>query len=88
MGGGSASLESTSGVVAAGGAGVGGAARPSKRQWHYETDGETHGPIDESQLMNMVRSGAIQANTLLWTEELGDWKPAESIKALREHLQA
>lgn len=87
--GGSASLESTSGGVAAGGATEGGAAaRGSTRQWHYEINGETHGPIDESQLMSMVRSGAIRANTLLWTEELGDWKSADSIKALRDHLQA
>lgn len=87
-GGGSASLESTGQAGAFADPDGGATPRPTTRQWHYEMDGETHGPIDEAQLMAMVQAGSITSTTLLWTEELGDWKAADAIKALREHLRA
>jgi hypothetical protein len=58
------------------------------RQWHYETNGQALGPVPEPQLLGMLRAGQINAATLLWTEELGDWKPASQISALRPYIQA
>ncbi|MEX0716899.1 MAG: DUF4339 domain-containing protein [Planctomycetaceae bacterium] len=62
-------------------------ARPAegtgRRQWHYEEHGEVRGPITERALLELLRSGELDASTQLWTEELGDWKAANEIGALR-----
>lgn len=62
-------------------------ARPAegtgRRQWHYEEHGEVRGPITERALIEMLRSGELDASTQLWTEELGDWKAANEIGGLR-----
>jgi len=63
------------------------APQPSARQWHYELNGQAQGPVPEPQLLAMLRAGQIQAATLLWTEELGDWKAASQISALRPYLK-
>ncbi len=58
------------------------------RQWHYEEAGQPIGPIPESQLVSLARSGRITGATLVWTEELGDWKAAGQIRALKPFIRA
>jgi len=61
--------------------------QPAARQWHYELNGQAQGPVPEPQLLAMLRAGQINAGTLLWTEELGDWKAASQVSALRPFLK-
>ena len=56
------------------------------RMWHYEYEGNSVGPISERQLLEMIRAGQIVGSTLLWTEDLGDWRAARDIRALSSHL--
>lgn len=80
----------TGGAGGATGGGVGGnhqQARPgSNRQWHYESSGQVIGPITEHQMLEMLRTGQISGATLLWTEDLGDWKAANQIRALQQYI--
>jgi len=57
------------------------------REWHYEIGGETRGPVTDRQLIALAKSGEVTAATLLWTEQLGDWKAAGQIKPLQPHLR-
>jgi type II secretory pathway pseudopilin PulG len=57
------------------------------REWHYEYQGSTRGPISDRQLVELAREGRILGTTLVWTEQLGDWKPAQQVKALQPYLR-
>lgn len=63
------------------------AAKPA-RMWHYESAGETRGPIDDRQLVALAKTGEVTAETLVWTEQLGEWKAAGQIKPLQVHLRS
>ena len=57
------------------------------REWHYEFQGSTRGPVNDRQLVDLAREGQIVGTTLIWTEQLGDWKPAQQVKALQPYLR-
>ena len=57
-----------------------------QREWHNEQHGQVVGPISETELINLVRSGRLSGSTLVWAEELGDWKAVRNIKPLRRLL--
>jgi hypothetical protein len=57
------------------------------REWHYEYQGSTRGPVNDRQLVELAREGQIIGTTLVWTEQLGDWKPAQQVKALQPYLR-
>jgi hypothetical protein len=57
------------------------------RQWHYERDGQALGPVAEPALLQLLRTGQITASTLVWTQELGDWRAAGQIRAFRPYMQ-
>jgi hypothetical protein len=43
--------------------------------WFYTTqDGSQAGPVDETVLEGLFRSGAVTAETLVWKEGMDDWK--------------
>ena len=58
------------------------------RQWHYELNGQVTGPIGENQLVAMLKANQLDGSTLLWTEDLGDWKAANQIRALKQFVPA
>lgn len=58
-----------------------------QRSWHYEQFGESHGPVEESRLIAMLQAGELDATTLVWTENLGDWQPADAVSDLRPHVR-
>jgi hypothetical protein len=58
------------------------------REWHYEYQGSTRGPVNDRQLVELAREGQIIGTTLIWTEQLGDWKPAQQVKALQPYLRS
>jgi len=46
--------------------------------WYYTKNDEKYGPFELSQIADLVRSGAIDNNTLVWNEEIEEWKPAHT----------
>jgi type II secretory pathway pseudopilin PulG len=58
------------------------------RQWYFERQGATQGPVTDKQLVDLAKQGKITTATLIWTEQLHDWKPAGSVKPLQPYLQS
>jgi uncharacterized RDD family membrane protein YckC len=59
-----------------------------ERVWHYVQNGQSLGPIPESELVKMLVEGRLGADTLVWTESLTDWTPASRIEAFHNQLAA
>ena len=66
--------------------GSGTGVRPS-RLWHYELGGAVVGPVDERRLLELFNRKELHGGTLVWTEGLGEWTPAERIRGLRAHVK-
>ena len=58
------------------------------RHWYYEVNGQTMGPVMEKKLISMLRAKQIEETTLVWTEELDEWKEARRIRHLLRHIQS
>lgn len=43
--------------------------------WFYVDAGQQAGPVDDAQLQDLVRTGRIQGDTLVWREGMPDWRP-------------
>ncbi|HEV2207995.1 MAG TPA: RDD family protein [Verrucomicrobiae bacterium] len=43
--------------------------------WYYVAGGQQAGPVDEAQLDQLVQSGQVQPETLVWHEGLPNWLP-------------
>jgi hypothetical protein len=43
--------------------------------WHYATDGKAIGPVSQDTFDNLVRSGVIVPDTLVWHEGMKEWRP-------------
>lgn len=54
----------------------------SEPSWYYAQNEEQHGPVTFEQLQELVESGQVSANDLVWNPDLPDWKPAGSVKGL------
>jgi uncharacterized RDD family membrane protein YckC len=52
------------------------------QQWHYVINGNQAGPVPESELVQMLTSGQLAPETLVWTQSLEDWVAASSVDAL------
>jgi hypothetical protein len=49
-------------------------ARPEvRRKWYYDSDGTEHGPIEESLLKQLLASGQLPPETVVWREGMGQW---------------
>jgi hypothetical protein len=49
--------------------------------FHYSLNGQQQGPVSEDQLRQMVATGAISPDTLVWREGMADWQPLASVVA-------
>ena len=45
----------------------------------YSLNGQQQGPVSEDQLRQMVASGALSPDTLVWREDMADWQPLVSM---------
>ena len=45
-------------------------------------NGESQGPYTSAQLLAMVNSGQIKADTLVWQEGMADWQPLNTVLAV------
>jgi uncharacterized RDD family membrane protein YckC len=48
--------------------------------WYYVEQGQQAGPVSEEQVEEMLRSGKIQPDTLIWHEGLAAWAPYREVK--------
>ncbi len=58
------------------------------RKWHYQWNGEEHGPIAEKDLLDKFSTGQLNGATLVWNEDLSTWTRAEDIPLLKGKLAA
>ena len=47
--------------------------------WYYVEAGQQAGPADEAQLPELVRTGKIQPDTLVWHEGMTNWQPFREV---------
>ncbi len=52
--------------------------------WYYEASGRSVGPVNNRDMHQLVKSGAIERNTLVWTEGYDDWVAAEDVEPFRQ----
>ena len=52
------------------------------RSWHYEDRGAQHGPVDESVLRQMLATGQLDCDAMVWNDGMTQWAPASRISAL------
>jgi hypothetical protein len=48
--------------------------------WYIYVNGQTYGPYDWQQMLDMRRTGHILAETLVYHEQVGEWGDAQSIQ--------
>jgi chromosome segregation ATPase len=55
------------------------AATGKELQWFYVRDTQRMGPVNQSQLLDLLEQGELQWNVLVWNKKLSDWiKASES----------
>ncbi len=47
--------------------------------WYYARGDERMGPVEDADMEQLVASGAVNAQTLVWQEGMADWQPYGSI---------
>jgi hypothetical protein len=47
--------------------------------WYYADQGQPAGPVDDSQLEQLRRSGKVGADTLVWCEGMTNWAPCGQV---------
>ena len=48
--------------------------------WYYVKEGQQAGPVSEAELDELIRSGALAADTLVWREGMAEWVPYTTAK--------
>ena len=56
--------------------------------WHYAEQGQQIGPVSDEQLAELVRTGKITADTLVWHDGLSDWMPYGQINSGQKPMEA
>lgn len=59
---------------------VGSADRP----WHIHVDGRNVGPYSADAVIDQLKAGKIDRNTLAWKEGMDDWKPLKELSDFRQ----
>jgi hypothetical protein len=52
------------------------------RSWYYAAHGAQQGPISEAELRNLVATGAVTVETLVWSDGMAGWDKAGAIPGL------
>ena len=53
------------------------------RPWHIHVDGRNVGPYSADAIVDQLKAGKIDRNTLAWKEGMGDWKPLKELSDFR-----
>ena len=52
------------------------------RSWFYASEGQQLGPYPEVQFRELIATGAVRADTLVWTEGMAGWRKATEVPGL------
>jgi uncharacterized RDD family membrane protein YckC len=55
--------------------------REFSMKWYYAENGKQMGPVEESALDDLVRSGVVRDNTLVWREGMANWQPHQAVRS-------
>jgi uncharacterized RDD family membrane protein YckC len=44
-------------------------------QWHYSENGQQAGPVSDSELDQLIQSGKLNPDSLVWKEGMAQWEP-------------
>jgi uncharacterized RDD family membrane protein YckC len=47
--------------------------------WYYAEDSNRRGPFDEAAFAELVKSGQVSPDTLVWRDDFPDWKPYREV---------
>ena len=50
-------------------------------QWFYAYNGQKNGPVDEVVLSELISSGKVNADTLVWNRSMKAWTPVSQVSA-------
>ena len=48
------------------------------QQWHYSQNGAQYGPVDEAEIIRLIKSGELAPGTAVLKEGGSDWQPARN----------
>lgn len=57
-------------------------ANVESRQWYYASGGEQVGPVSEERLIQLLESGQMEPQNLVWTQGFSNWVPASAVEGL------
>jgi uncharacterized RDD family membrane protein YckC len=49
--------------------------------WYYVEGGQQAGPVSEAEFLNLVGTGKVQPDTLVWQEGMANWQPYSALRA-------
>ena len=49
-------------------------------KWYYADAGRQVGPVEDAQLDELVGSGAVRDDTLIWREGMANWQPHSAVR--------
>ena len=55
-------------------------------RWYYGRQGKTIGPVNASEIADLIRLQIVTRDTLLWSEDMADWLPAGDVAAFTGHF--
>jgi hypothetical protein len=56
--------------------------RPSGQRWWYGKNGQEAGPVDQATLQQMLASGSVSPDDIVWTDGMTQWIPARQVPGL------
>lgn len=59
---------------------------PQQVQWFIAVQQQQQGPFDENTLLQMIRDGKIQPDTLVWKSGMQAWAAASTLNELKNHF--
>ena len=59
---------------------------PSATQWHIDLGGGQTRAVNQTELADLIHGGQVTANTPVYTQALGAWKPAGEVPALKSYF--
>ncbi|MEE2888276.1 MAG: SPFH domain-containing protein [Planctomycetota bacterium] len=55
---------------------------PTQMQWYYAADGQSMGPISQTQMETAVKAGQVESGTMVWHAGMGGWQAAGEVPQL------
>ncbi len=55
---------------------------PQPSTWYYMIDGSRYGPVSDDTVAQLLRSGELPKDTLVWAPGMPDWERAEAVSEL------